>query len=148
MDRFVYRDKNKRIRDNNSEKIFSVFNTPLAKVSLLVVSAILFYNIANSINITIQKLDILKRAHVEVDDLRLENLELALLLNSMQSKEYLEVQARDRLSFTGESETVFIISESVLDKSKANLEKILYGNMEVEKKETYQVWKDFVLNSI
>lgn len=85
---------------------------------------------------------------MEVDSLRLKNLELDLLLSSMQSKEYLEVQARDRLNFTGEKEYVFVIPDSLLKEKEKDLNRILYGQEEKKEEKGYEVWKDFFFDGV
>lgn len=85
---------------------------------------------------------------MEVDSLRLKNLELDLLLSSMQSKEYLEVQARDRLNFTGEKEYVFVIPDILLKEKEKDLNRILYGQEEKKEEKAYEVWKDFFFDGV
>ena len=83
MDRVIYRGERKRIRRDEVSSVGNLFNSLFAKITLLAISIFLFYNVAHSIKITVQRLDILKRAEMEVDSLRLKNLELDLLLSSM-----------------------------------------------------------------
>jgi len=148
MDRFVYRERTKIKQEDQSPSFGKVFDNLLAKAILLSVSAFLLYNVIRSADITIQKLDILRNARSEVDELRLKNLELALLLETMQSKEYLEIQARDRLNFAGEKEYIFVIPQGILDESGKDME-IMLGTNQVNNKEGgYQIWKDFLLTGI
>ena len=81
-----------------------------------------FYSIYNSVIITYQKIEISKHAREEVDKLRLENLKLALSLESMSSQEYIEVQARDRLNFSGSDEYIFVIPDSTLKSAQEQIE--------------------------
>jgi cell division protein FtsB len=148
MDRFVYREEKKRKKGNNASSVGSLFDNTVVKLILLGISIFLFYNIGHSISITIQKLDILRRAQMEVDSLRVENLELDLLLSSMQSKEYLEIQARDRLNFAGEREYVFVVPENLLKEKDTELNRILYGEVEAVEGSVYKVWEDFFLRGI
>ncbi|MFA5633983.1 MAG: septum formation initiator family protein [Candidatus Dojkabacteria bacterium] len=148
MDRFVYREKSKREKRNSVSSVSSFFNNFLAKMILLAISLFLFYNVGHSVNITVQRLDILKRAQVEVDSLRLKNLELDLLLGSMQSKEYLEVQARDRLNFAGEREYIFVIPENLFEEKEKELNKILYREDKEEERKIYEIWEDFFLKGV
>jgi cell division protein FtsB len=145
MEGFVYKEKSKRRGTNNSPSIFNNFVT---RVVLLVVSVFLLYNVVHSVNITIQKLNILQRARMEVDELRLKNLEFALLLENIQGVEYLEIQARDRLNFAGEKEYVFVIPEDVLDNSKEDLDKFLGLEVEQDLRGGYEIWSDFLFNGI
>lgn len=148
MDRFIYRERTKIKQEDQSSSFGKVFDNLLAKAILLSVSAFLLYNVIRSADITIQKLDILRNARSEVDELRLKNLELALLLETMQSKEYLEIQARDRLNFAGEKEYIFVIPQGILDESGKDMEIMLGTNQENNKEGGYQIWKDFLLTGI
>ena len=108
MDRVIYRQPDKRVKQEKEIVIMSLFNSSVAKVVLLGISVFLVYSIFHSVSITVQKVEILNKARVEVEDLRLRNLELASLLERMQTVEYLEVEARDRLNFTGKKDIVFV----------------------------------------
>ncbi len=148
MDRFIYKQSEKRSRGKRSSGPNSLFNNFVTRVTLLVVSVFLLYNVGNSISITIQKLDILQKARVEVDNLRLKNLELALLLDGIQGIEYLEIQARDRLNFAGEEEYVFVIPEEVLDNTQSDLEALLRDGKEKERQKVYEIWGDFLSGGV
>jgi len=114
-------------------------------VVLLVISVFLLYNVGHSASITIQKLDILQKARVEVDELRLKNLELALLLDNIQGVEYLEIQARNRLKLAGEQEYIFVIPEGVLEGVDNDFKKLLKKGGGVEKRAVYEIWREFLL---
>jgi cell division protein FtsB len=148
MDRFIYKERRSITRNDNVEVFAGLFNNIITKILLLTISVFLLYNVAHSVNITVQKLDILRRAKVEVDTLRLKNLELAMLLGNMQSREYLEVQARDRLNFAGEKEYVFVIPENVLEEAGEDMDNLLGINEVEEIKPVYEIWEDFILNGI
>jgi len=148
MDRFIYREQKDRRSRNSTSSVSSLFNNFVTRIILLTISVFLLYNVGHSVNITVQRLDILKRAQIEVDSLRLKNLELELLLDSMQSKEYLEVQARDRLNFAGEREYVFVIPENLLEGTDSELNRILYGEKEEEEVSVLEVWEEFFLRGI
>ena len=148
MDRFIYRENREKEKAKGNTSFRRLFNNFLTKVILLTISAFLLYNIGHSIHITIQKVEILRGARLDVDKLRLENLELALLLENMESKEYLEIQARNRLNFAGESEYIFVIPESVLEEAGKDIEVILGLNQEQEEVKVYEQWQEFLLNGI
>jgi cell division protein FtsB len=147
MNRFIYRDDKLRRAKEKSTPLKGLFSNFFTKVLLLSVSLFLLYNIGHSIYITIQKLDILRSAKMEVDELRLNNLQLALLLENMESKEYLEVQARNRLNFAGEKEYIFVIPENILEEAGKNIEGILQINQEEDIK-VYEEWQRFLLEGI
>lgn len=148
MSRFVYKDKRKRYKGSKTSSGGALFNNIVTKIVLLVVSVLLLYNVGHSISITIQKLDILERARVEVDNLRLRNLELALLLENIQGVEYLEIQARDRLKFSGENEYVFVIPEDVLEGTSSDLEVILSDGRKEETRQVFEIWRDFLFQGV
>jgi len=148
MDRFIYKENRGREREKDKTPFMGLFNNFLAKVILLTISAFLLYNIGHSFHITVQKVEILRGAKLDVDKLRLKNLELAILLENMESKEYLEIQARNRLNFAGESEYVFVIPENVLDEASKDIEVILGINQEQEEVKVYEQWQEFLLNGI
>ena len=148
MDRFIYKEEGKRERRKSGSSVSSLFNNFFTKIVLLSISVFLFYNVGHSINITVQRVDILRRAQMEVDSLRLRNLELDLLLSSMQNREYLEVQARDRLNFAGEREYVFVIPDNLFEEKESELNRILYGEVERNERPVYEIWEDFFLRGI
>ncbi len=148
MDRFIYRKESSRNEKKSLPPMGFLFNNVLSKLVLLIISVFLLYNVGHSVDITIQKLNILRRAKVEVDELRLKNLELALLLDNMQSEEYLEIQARDRLNFAGEKEYIFVIPENLLNNAEENMDRLLGEGDAEEKRSSYEEWKDFLVNGI
>lgn len=147
MGNFTYSTRKVGGEDGLSPKFNNLFDSVLAQLSLVLVSIFLLYNIFHSINITVQKLDILKNAQKQVNELRLENLELALLLEKMQDVEYLEVQARDRLNYSGEEEFVFVIPEAVLEGASGDVERLL-GEGCSESVDQIVVWRDFLTKGI
>ncbi len=151
MDRVIYNRKKEFISSREQPKqgtLHTFLSNTFVKVGLIAISVFLLYSVYNSIVITGQKVEISKKARQEVDNLRLENLKLALSLESMQSDEYLEVQARDRLNFAGSSEFLFVIPETVLESAKERVDTYLYGSEEVEDIPTYLQWFEFVKTGI
>lgn len=148
MSRFIYKHSGKKSRGKKGPKSNFLYNNFVTRVTVLVVSAFLLYNVGNSISITIQKLNILQKARVEVDNLRLKNLELALLLDGIQGVEYLEIQARNRLNFAGEEEYVFVIPEEVLENTQSDLESLLGDHKEKEEQKVHEIWEDFLLGGL
>jgi len=146
METIVYKKPEfKQSRKRNSP---SIFNNVLTRILLLGVSIFLLYNVGHSTDITIQKLNILQKARREVDDLRLENLELALQIEEIKGLEYLEIQARDRLNFAGEKEYIFVIPDATLDRADEDLDRLLGDNQEKPQEDGYKVWADFLLKGI
>jgi len=151
MDRVIYKPK-KDFITNEEEKgknpINSVIGNSFVKIVLIGVSLFLFYSIYNSVIITYQKIEISKHAREEVDKLRLENLKLALSLESMSSQEYIEVQARDRLNFSGSDEYIFVIPDSTLKSAQEQIEVFFSEPEEKTNTLVYEVWIDFLKNGI
>ena len=148
MDRVIYRQPDKRVKQEKEIVIMSLFNSPVAKVVLLGISVFLVYNIFHSVGITVQKVEILSKARVEVEDLRLKNLELASLLERMQTVEYLEVEARDRLNFTGKKDIVFVIPENMYPVAREYVDSLL-SEKEVDSSEYgFEVWRSFLSSGI
>lgn len=149
MDKVIYRRPERRQESNGEgELIDNFFNSFIAKIILLGISIFLFYNIGHAVILTTQKIQILKRAQIEVENLRLKNLELATLLDSMQTVEYLEVEARDRLSFSGKKDAIFVIPETLLAMARQHLDKILTEDYKSNTGYGFDVWKDFLLSGI
>ena len=149
MDKVIFND---RIKENTNRKenfkVGSLLNNLPAKILFVAIAGFLFYNVFHSIEITVQKLDILKKARIEVESLRLDNLQLALNLQNMQSLEYVEVQARDRLNFGGKNEYVFVIPEEAL-KEGSDMVNLLVEKENVSKNKLgYEVWLEFVYSGI
>lgn len=146
MGTIVY--KKPEFQENRKRTSPAIFDNVLTRFLLLGTSIFLLYNVGHSIDITIQKLNILQRARKEVDELRLENLELALQIEDIQGSEYLEIQARDKLNFAGEQEYIFVIPDEILAQADKDLDKFLGRNQEEPKESGYKVWADFFLNGI
>lgn len=147
MGKITYKDVKELVSAESKTKsrpVNNIFTNKLVQLALVAIAVFLFYSVYNSIKITGEKLEISKRARKEVDDLRLKNLKLELALVSMQSNEYLEEQARDRLNFSGDNEYLFVIPESLLDSAKDRVNTYLYAGQEKEKLPTYVVWYEFL----
>ncbi len=151
MDRVIYKPKKDFISnegESTKNPINSVMGNSLVKVILIGISLFLFYSIYNSVVITYQKIEIAKHAREEVDKLRLENLKLALSLESMSSQEYIEVQARDRLNFSGSNEYIFVIPDSTLKSAQEQIEVFFSEPSVSTDTPVHEVWFDFLKNGI
>lgn len=142
MDDVVFKRRvNRAVAKSDSGALKMVVN-----LGFLVLSFFLFYNIFRSIQITGAKLEILNRAEKEVDSLRVENIRLILEKDTVQSPDYIETEARNRLNYSKDGEILFIIPDSVLELAKEELEVIISGEKgEVEEKEIWKQWCDFFL---
>lgn len=152
MNKVVYRKGREFIQEGNERSrpkpIENLSNNILVKIALIGVSVFLLSNVYRSAIITREKIEISKQAIEQVNELRVENLELALELHSMESKEYLEVQARDRLNLSGNNEYIFVIPESLLEVGKEGINAFLNPPTEEHKSPTYIVWFEFLKNGI
>ena len=151
MDRVIYKPKRDFISkkdSNNGGTMGTLLRNSFVKFAFLAVSVFLSYSIYNSVVITSQKIEISKQARNEVDNLRLENLKLAIALESMHSDEFIEVQARDRLNFAGSDEYIFVIPDSTLKSAQERI--TAYFNETDDRLDTpsYQVWFEFLKNGI
>lgn len=142
MDDVVFKRRvNRAVAKSDSGALKMVVN-----LGFLVLSFFLFYNIFRSIQITGAKLEILNRAEKEVDSLRVENIRLILEKDTVQSPDYIETEARNRLNYSKDGEILFIIPDSVLELAKEELEVIISGEKGgVEEKEIWKQWYDFFL---
>jgi len=120
------------------------------KVVVLVVVGVILYSVYNSAMITIQKLNILKRAEQEVQDLRLTNLHLSISIKDMSTDRYLEKEARDRLNFGGEGEVIFVIPENSLNIAQTQVQKLMEEKEEGVYNEGSNLykWVEFVIQGV
>lgn len=123
----------------------AIFDNTVVKLIFVGISVFLLYNVLHSVDITIQKVNILKNARTEVESLRVTNLELATQLQSMQNPEYIEVEARDRLNFSGTNDIVFVIPDSLLQTAGERLSMILDERVE-DNKSNLEVWLDMLVH--
>jgi cell division protein FtsB len=148
MDKVTYRPKNLPEREVRKSPSVSIFNNIFVKIGLLGIAVFLFYNVAHSIQITYQKVEILRNARNEVEQLRVTNLELETQLDDMQSSEYIEIAARDKLNFSGENETTFVIPDALMATAKESLSEILYGDKKDTNKTIIEQWEDFLVHGV
>jgi len=143
MDKVIYKVN----RDTNSEeksiKLNPILENFFVKLCLIGVSFFLFYNIYHSVIITAEKLEISRNAKKEVNNLRMENLKMSMELEEMKSKEYLEVQARNRLDLSASDEYVFIIDPVLLENAEKIIASYIDDSAQKETKPVYEVWMDF-----
>ena len=123
----------------------AIFESKVVKFIFIGISIFLLYNVLHSVDITVQKVNILKNAREEVESLRVTNLELATQLQSMQNPEYIEVEARDRLNFSGTNDVVFVIPDSLLEIAGERLSMILDDD-KGEEKSNINAWIELLLH--
>jgi len=145
----VRRNRDTVSKKENSE-LPQIFDSILVKIFLIGISAFILWSVYNSVNITFQKLDILKRAEREVEDLRIQNLYLSISMKDMSTDKYLEKEARNRLNFGDTDEIVFVIPENVMDQASKDVENIFESKHINTFKPTFTLvsWLDFLLKGI
>lgn len=148
----VIRIRRNREQSLNRESydISQLFDSVVVKILLLGISAFILWSVYNSINITIQKLDILKRAEKEVEDLRIQNLYLSISMKEMSTDKYLEKEARNRLNFGDAKEIVFVIPGTVMDQANIDVPNILKSSKsEITRPgSAFSSWVDFLMRGI
>ncbi len=122
----------------------AILENTFVRLVFVGISLFLFYNIFHSVDITVQKVNILKNAREEVESLRVTNLELATQLQSMQNPEYIEVEARDRLNFSGTNDVIFVIPDALLESAEERLAMIL-DEKEVAQRSNIEAWTDLLI---
>lgn len=151
MDKVIYKPKRDFVstKENvNRGTVGIIFGNWFVKVAFIAVSLFLSYSIYNSVVITSEKIEISKQAKKEVNNLRLENLHLAISLDSMHSDEYIEVQARDRLNFSGSDEYIFVIPDSSLKSAQERITSFFTETQDHTDTPSYQLWLEFLKNGI
>jgi len=147
MEKRINIKRKERVQNNTSGlELSGIFNHWLVKIASVVISVIILVSVFNSIKITIQKLDILKQAQREVEELRLTNLHLTVGIKDMSTDKYLEKEARDRLNFGDKEEIVFVIPKNALDLAKEEVTRTVNTTEEViyEEGNNMEDWIAFV----
>lgn len=122
MDR-VIRIRKQRGESQSRGELPAFFDSIPVKLLLVGITVFILWSVYNSGKITLQKLEILKQAEREVEDLRIQNLHLSLSILEMSSDKYLETEARNRLNYGGDGEIVFVIPANVLKESVKRIQK-------------------------
>ena len=125
----------------------------LVNLTIVIISSFLLYNVFKSIQISSAKLGILEQAEQEVDELRLRNLELLLKKIRVESEDYVETEARNRLNYARDGEIVFVIPESAMELAKEEVKTILEiedlsAGAGEETKTIFEQWRDFFIKGV
>ncbi len=145
MDKVSYRSNDLPRREVKKNIAPTVFGNTFVKIGFILISAFLLYNVVHSVDITMQKVKILENARAEVETLRVTNLKLATQLQNMQSPEYIEVEARDRLNFSGNKDLVFVIPDGLLTTAKERLDSILNVKPMESEKSVLEQWGELII---
>jgi hypothetical protein len=144
MNRVKNRRKNEKKSKNNG------FFTKLMYLGAILMSIFFLVNTYRSIQLTIEKLEILDQAEIDVEDLRLSNLELLQFSELVKSDFYVELEGRDRLHLSQEDEFVIIISDDLMNSSELDQ---YYGTfLPVETEDSLPVglsaWLNFAIEGV
>lgn len=148
---FNIKNRDRVVKTGSGIEFSQVSNHWLFKLVSLGISTVIFFTVFNSTKITIQKLEILKKAEQEVEDLRLTNLHLSIGIKDMSTDRYLEKEARDRLNFGGDNEIVFVIPENTIEIAKEEVDKIVNPKVESiyeESGNNLNEWVEFVMAGV
>lgn len=151
MDKRINIKNRERVLERRKESEFSgITNNWLFKLSAIVGSVIIMTSVINSITIMTQKLEILKQAEREVEELRLTNLHLSIEIKDMSTDRYLEKEARDRLNFGGQGEVAFVIPSNALDSAKEEVNRVVTPSQEsiYETGNNVDEWISFLLMGV
>jgi cell division protein DivIC len=144
MDKVMFKEQKRRSREEESPKKNILFQLFLIGISLF-----LLFNIGKSIQIALQKLEILQTARDEVDELRIQNITHLLKKDTLESDDYVETAARDRLNYSKDGEIVFVIPEGVLLEAQKSVGYILNDQLDITKeKGTIQQWREFFIDGV
>lgn len=148
MDKVTYRANGIPRREVKHSFLPNLFENIVVKILFLGISVFFIYSIVHSAYITKQKVDILKNARTEVEKLRVTNLELQTQLQNMQSTEYLEVEARDRLNFAEKNDVIFVISDELMNTAKERLKEIANDQVTASNKTVIEEWENFIIHGV
>ncbi len=151
MERRINIKNRDRVSNSSSGiELGKISNHWLFKLGVMAVAGVILYSVYNSAMITIQKLDILKKAQQEVQDLRLTNLHLSISIKDMSTDRYLEKEARDRLNFGGKGEVIFVIPDNVLDIAQKEVKRLTEEKEEdiYEEGSNMHKWVEFVVRGV
>lgn len=148
--RINIKNRERRVESSNELTLSDISSNWIFKIFAVVTSVILLISVYNSFKLTMQKLEILRLAEEEVENLRLTNLHLSINIQEMSTDKYLEKEARDRLNFGGIDEIAFVIPENALKIASERVGEIIQPKESVvyEKGSNIQVWLDFVILGI
>jgi len=122
-------------------------------VVFLLLSAVLGYQSLLTIINAREKVRVFESADDELQALRLENITLLLESEAVDDDEHLQAIARDRLNYSKDGETIFVISEDVIDSEELDLylESLsdeISGVSNQEELSNSSQWVDFVIDGI
>jgi len=148
MDEF-FRNKKKNPAQGNS----LLKKYPYGKIALqgvfICVSVIMLFNVVKSIVQTGYKLKILEQAEAEVEELRLENIDLVMQSQEVNEDRYIEIEARNRLNLGRDGEVQFVIPDEVLNKFDPESERFSSEiTQSMQPQSTLQKWVDFFIVGI
>ncbi len=147
MKKIRYNKKRKDSRSGGDESIVTKFlSSGLGKIILITVSILMLLSVYRSFRQMGQKISLLKQAESEVDELRLENLELSLKIEEAGSIQNLEREARNRLNYGQDGEIVFVIDQELIELGKQKVQSIIYPKSNKKEVDVVSEWADFIID--
>jgi len=143
--RYDFKQRESRRTKKKDNIVGRVLGSRIGKILLLGISLLMLLSVFRSFKQMGQKISLLRQAEHEVDELRIENLELSLEIVEASSVDHLEREARDRLNYGQENEVVFVISEDLVEIGMQKVDDILYPEKEVEEGSVWEEWEEFVV---
>ena len=143
--RYDFKQRESRRTKKKDNIVGRVLGSRIGKILLLGISLLMLLSVFRSFKQMGQKISLLRQAEHEVDELRIENLELSLEIVEASSVDHLEREARDRLNYGQENEVVFVISEDLVEIGMQKVDDILYPEKEVEEGSVWEEWVEFVV---
>ena len=122
-----------------------LLNSKVGQILLLGISLLMILSVYRSVKQMGQKVSLLKQAEYEVEELRLENLELSMRIENASDIENLEKEARDRLNYGQENEIAFVIDEELIDVGKQKVENILNPDTVKDDINVWNEWIEFLI---
>ncbi|MBN1618522.1 septum formation initiator family protein [Candidatus Dojkabacteria bacterium] len=142
----------KQVVDINTNGLGSTVLSFFLSIFMIALSVLLVINSAKSIILAYRRSLLLEQARQEVYDLRLRNLELVSEKSNVMSEEYVETEARDRLSYAKDGEVIVVLPDTAQsDISVSQDEEYLIPNdesAEVKNSEGFTRWWSILRDGI
>ena len=110
-------------------------------VIFLALSGLLIVNSVKSVSTAYQRSLLLDQAEVEVQELRLRNLELLQELDYVSSSSYVEEEARNRLLYTKDDEVLVVLPQTG---DKVHEDDVLGNGYEIHAEEPVAGWDRWI----
>lgn len=143
--KYDVRNRSSSRKDNEMNLVNQFIDSGIGKTLFIGISVLMLFSVYRSVKQMGQKISLLRQAEQEVQELRLENLELSLKIDDAGSLENLEKEARDRLNYGDEGEIAFVIDEQLMDVGKEKVDEILNPPDSIEDIDVAGQWVEFLI---